>query len=394
MTAKPGFGTRMVARLHGEIPAAAVEAYRRAGAEVYDLIGEFDQSRADWGVHGVTAWTAPTSTQITLLAAWSAFALQVLGDEMIDADYAADPSTPGYLPPVTARQALAFYGPVPTWLAIAREAQASESFKLDVTVPTALPPFVAVEPCPLAHLAAMRAATARLRTQAEATLSGFSLGDDAPQQQANDKIKELRACATADDDYATRLWADRLPPDVHTDVERHLKTALEGYFELGQLLAMPAAALQPRSTPSRHSNTAGGPSDFDPWCLTDPESRDQWQHDRQAQRSIEALWANDSNPEATLRTHGEIDAALANGDIGYAVDSRGHRIGHYYCCPWSPIYVVKRPTILGGVHLQPMEQFTFDVSAEEITAGGSFKRNVLVANFHPTTEVDYCDPGS
>ncbi len=302
MTARPGFRTRMVARLHGEIPAATVDAYRRAGAEVYDLIGEFDQARAEWGVKGVTAWTAPASTQVTLLAVWSAFALQVLGDEMIDADYAADPATPGYLPPITAQQALAFYGPVPTWLSVVREAQASETFKLDVAVPAPLPAFAAVEPCPIAHLAAMRAATARLRTQAEATLSGFSLGDDAPQQQARDRINELVARSTADADYATRLWAERLPPGVHANVERHLKAALEGYFEVGQLLAMPATALQPQLGRSQHpyfpgaGRGASAASSFDPWCLTDLESRGQWQHDRQAQRSIEALWANGSEP--------------------------------------------------------------------------------------------------
>ncbi len=82
------------------------------------------------------------------------------------------------------------------------------------------------------------------------------------------------------------------------------------------------------------------------------------------------------------------------GDIGYAIDRGGRRIGHCYCCPWSPIYLVKRPPFLGGRHLRPMEQFTLDVSAEEISEGGDFKRDVLVANFHPTDEVNYCNPES
>lgn len=397
MSTHPGMRTRLMARLHGEVSAETVESYRRAGAEVYDLIGQLDQARTDWEVKGLTAWTAPQATQAALLAAWNAFALQVLGDEMIDADAAADPATIGFLPPVTARQALAFYGPVPTWLGIVRQAQASPSFTLEVAVPAPLPPFVAAEPCPPAHLAAMRAATRRLRTQAEATLAGFSLGDSDEQRRARDAINELLAGSAADADYADRLWADHLPPGVHADVERHLTSTLRGYFELGQLVAMPTLALQPRPTPT----TLGainppryGGSDFDPWCLTDTDSRSQWQQDRQAQQSIQALWANDPDPQATLRTQAEIDAAFARGDIGYATDRHGQRLGHYYCCPWSAIYVTKRPVVIGGAHLHPLQQFTFDVSAEDVENGGAFTRRVTVADFHPTNEVDYCNPDS
>ncbi len=105
--------SKMVALLHGERSAAAVEAYRRAGGEVYDLADAFDRARLEWSAKGLNAWPAPHSSQVALLASWNAFALQVLGDELVAADYAADPTTAGFLPPVTARQALAFYGPVP-----------------------------------------------------------------------------------------------------------------------------------------------------------------------------------------------------------------------------------------------------------------------------------------
>lgn len=41
---------------------------------------------------------------------------------------------------------------------------------------------------------------------------------------------------------------------------------------------------------------------------------------------------------------------------------------------------------------QRLEQFTFDVSAEEMTEGGAFKREVMTGSFQPTNDVDYCDP--
>jgi hypothetical protein len=39
-----------------------------------------------------------------------------------------------------------------------------------------------------------------------------------------------------------------------------------------------------------------------------------------------------------------------------------------------------------------MQQFIFDVSAEEMAEGGEFVRRLTLGPFHPTSEVDYCDP--
>jgi hypothetical protein len=49
--------------------------------------------------------------------------------------------------------------------------------------------------------------------------------------------------------------------------------------------------------------------------------------------------------------------------------------------------------MIAGRKLQPMQQFTFDVSAEEMADDGPFKRELLVTQFHPTDRVDYCIPG-
>lgn len=39
-----------------------------------------------------------------------------------------------------------------------------------------------------------------------------------------------------------------------------------------------------------------------------------------------------------------------------------------------------------------MQQFTFDVSAEEMADGGQFVRRLLPGPFHDTSEIYYCDP--
>lgn len=112
----PGVWGRMVSRLQGEVPAEDREAYRRAGSKVYSLIADLELRRIEWGTTGVDAWTAPLSSQAALLCGWNAFALQTLGDSLLAADYESQPSTRGFVPPVTAEQTLAFYQQVPGWL--------------------------------------------------------------------------------------------------------------------------------------------------------------------------------------------------------------------------------------------------------------------------------------
>ena len=132
----------------------------------------------------------------------------------------------------------------------------------------------------------------------------------------------------------------------------------------------------------------------DPWVLTDPATLGQWRRDPAASKAIKYMWANDPDPEGTLAIQDEIEKALDDGSIDVATGPSGRPIGPYYCCPWAPIYVAKRPITIGGTRLRQLQQFTYDVSAEEIPEGGAFKREILIGNFQPTDQVDYCDPRS
>ena len=383
---------RMMCRLAGEVPADVLEGYRRAGSEVYDLLEALEQRRLEWKIKDLDAWTVDSGAQVANLCSWNAFALQLLGDRLLEADYEANPRTRGYVPPVTAEQALRFYGQVAGWLSRARQAEASPSYELDVEVPAPLPPWSEVEPCPTVHLTAMRAAVDELRRHALAGLADFRLETDDPERRrAADRIQEVRAAAESASGYADRLWAPNVPPALHEEIERHAKAAVEAYYELGQLLAMPRQARRHPATPSttRASGRPPGPGQpgFDPWCLTDPATRPFWEQDPQARQAIAALWTNDPDPHRTLTIQTEIDAAVRRGDIVLS------SAGHYYCCPWAPIYEVRRSVTIGRRKLRPIQQFTFDVSAEEMPEGRPFKRELFVGEFQPTDRVDYCIPG-
>lgn len=118
----------------------------------------------------------------------------------------------------------------------------------------------------------------------------------------------------------------------------------------------------------------------------------KWKRDSQARQAISNLWRYDPDPARTVALAAEIDAAYEAGDIAYATDNRGREFGNYFCCPWSAIYVVKRPLRLAGRRLRVMEQFALDVSAEEMAENGTFVRRLVTGPFSPTTKVDYCDP--
>ena len=363
MDEEPNLWGRMMAKLSGEVPADVLEAYRRAGGEVYQLLDDLAGRRLDIVLGTGDAWSVAPATQAALVCGWNAFALQLIGDQLLAADYEADPSSVGFVPPATAQEALGFYGQVAAWLERARGAERNPSFVLDVAVPAPLPSWTQLEPRPGPHLTALRTAASQLRRHAVAAVAGLKVDlSDPERKRAHEQIHGLLAEVEAAVDYAARLWAPDLPPEVHGDIEHRSKLAIERLYLLGQLIAMPSLALRslpaPMAIAAPAAGTLPGQAGFDPWCLSHPAGRAWWQRDAQAHRALQALWANDPDPARTVATQVEIDLAVARGDVAIAT-WRGAPVGHFSSCPWAPIYEVRRPTTIAGRTLAPLQQFTY-----------------------------------
>jgi len=224
----------------GEVSADTLEAYRRAGSHVYDLLKQIEDRRLELKIQGLNPWTIDPASQVQFLCAWNAFVLQTLGDQFLEADYQSDPGTVGYVPPMTADQVLAFYSDIEIWLSRAHQAQKNPAYRLEVSLPADLPPWGEDKPCPLTHLEGMLAATHSLQTHAEAAIAVFEteyLPDE--KQSVVDQIRQLLAAASSEAEYAESLWGKSLPQALHDKIEAHAKVALEGYYHLGQVLAMP-----------------------------------------------------------------------------------------------------------------------------------------------------------
>lgn len=411
----------MCAALAGEVSADTLEAYRRASLAVYDALEHAEKHREVARGEGKNAWTMAASTKAEILCTWNSFVLQTLGDRFLEADYQNDPQTVGFVPPITADQILGFYTQVEGWLNRAQQAHHNPDYKLDVAVPALLPPWSEVEPCPNAHLIGMLDAMRAVRDHTEAALA--FLNDSPPQTEAEKKslnqIRQTHAAAATKARYADDMMGGNPSRDVHERVEEHVKDAIEGYYLLGQLLAMPELAAKVHQAPAPSPQNPSGKTDwnapyytpsptlhgapptrlpgpneagFDMWCLTDPNSLDKFRNDNEARRALKTLWQLDPDPRRTLDIQAEIDMALARGDIAFALDRYGKRLGHFFCAPWAPVYVVKRPLMLGGRRLSTMQQFIFNVTCEGVNLGAPFERDIMVGNFTPTTKFEYGDP--
>ncbi|WP_214321243.1 hypothetical protein [Nonomuraea sediminis] len=395
--------TRMAAALKGEVRADELEAYRRAGGLVYAELEQLEM--------------AADQLPSRRLCTWNAFVLQSIGEHLLDADYAADPSTAGYVPPVTARQVGACFAQVEGWVSRARQSAGNPAYQVDkeLRLPADLPEWAEANPCPLPHLNGMLAAARAIRQHAEVALGGFEERAEMWHRESLQRLRQLAAEAATAADYAEGLLHTDPGARMHEAIEQRLQRALELFYHLGQLIAMPtliASYTGVRQAPASYTGVRQAPASytgvrqaappaqvpkvnpagFDPWCLTDPQKRHVWQADPRARQAIKEMWDYDPDPAATLRIQAEIDAALRGGAIAFATNGSGQPYGSYYCCPFGAIYLVRMPVVIAGQRLRAMQQFAYEVSAEDVPRGGRFKRELIVATFYPTDEVDYCDP--
>jgi hypothetical protein len=393
---RPTLMTKMRATLGGERDATLLEALRAAGRVAFDELISAEKVRDEISAAGSSVWDAPVAVSSQLLAAWNAFVLQTLGETFLNADYTANPGTVGFVPPVTYDQTSRWFAAVEGWVSRARQARVNPDYDIshELALPASLPPWAEVEPCPPEHLSALLAAIPPVREHVDVALFALEkAGVPEKRRKAVNRLKQMAAEAAAATDYAVGLRTQRHNASLHELIENNLKQALELWFHVGQLAAMPRLldnyrAQRPAARPDV-SMLPGG-ARFDPWCLTDPLTRGRWQRDRRAVQAIKELWEWDPDPAATLALKAQIDAAVAGGDV---VRMTGPGNGTcYYECPWSALYEVRRPVYIAGRSLGVLQQFTLEAAADDMPRGRPFRRGIILGPFHRTSEVEYCDP--
>ena len=369
----PGVFTRMRAALQGERNAATLAALRDAGTAVYEELTHADAE--------TIGWDSPTGTCSHALATWNAYALQTLGETLLDADGVDS----GFVPPATFDLAWHWLGQVQPWLSRARQARSSSAY--DIRTELALPAEQTswpADPVSGPHLRGLLDAEARLRERAEYAV--YALGGQKRPAYQDDRMERLSqyvAIASAAADYARTLTGSVSEPTTDRIALVNLRQAISGWYQIGQLAAFPALLRRLR-LPREHarfdlSRLPDGDR-FDPWCLTDEATLAAWQADPRAVRQLTAMWQADPDPAATLQVKAEIELAVADGAI-VRVFLPG-KVTCFHRCPWSSIYEVRRPSVtIAGRRFGMLQQFALDVSADEMYWGRPFVRRLVLGPF-------------
>lgn len=242
---------RVAGRFRGEVPVAEVRARLRGGEQAYEDADAADRLRQDLVVAGVGPWGASPSETSQLLCAWNAYALQSLADAFVAAEEESRAGAGrGFVDLVTFQQVDLLAREIPAWSGRARRAAADPGYDVgaEVALPAPLNAWVAVEPCPPTHLAAMQAGAGTMLQRAQGALADFQRGADdhrAELAQLSGLLADVEARVT----YAAQALG-RLSAAVHESLEAQLRDTAGRCFLLGQYMARPRLLRLPSGPPA------------------------------------------------------------------------------------------------------------------------------------------------
>ncbi len=215
-------------------------AHLAANGGVYEDYLAADRLRSELAAARIEPWITSPAESSQLLCTWNAHSLLSLAQALVDAE-GLDPARGGFLPQVTAEQALRFLRETPSWAARARRAAVEPGYDVaaEVRLPAPLPPWVVVEPCPRSHLVAMQAAGSTMLDRIQAILGDL---ERTPSAAGHPVATQLRGWATEVQtrlEYGTDLFAAAAAGGLHEDIENALREGVAACHLLGQVLARP-----------------------------------------------------------------------------------------------------------------------------------------------------------
>jgi hypothetical protein len=382
--AMPESKKRLKSARRGERNTATLEAMRAAGTSVYEELTILESHQDELRADDRGAWNDAPDRASHTLATWNAYVLHTLGECLIDR---ADPGKSGFVEPETFDLAWRWFGQVQPWLSRARQARSNPGYDIraELTPPVELTPL----PTHDGYIDALLDADARLRDRAEFAV--FVLESGKRPAYADDdlnRLKQYAAMAGAAADYARGLRQADEEQTTSRIAAANLRQAVSAWYQIGQLAAFPVLLRRfrlPRERPRFNPDRLPGGDSFDPWCLTDEATLEAWQADPAAVRAIHAMWAADPDPALTLQIKAEIDRALEDNAIVRVFLPGPDKITCYHRCPWSSLYEVRRTVSIAGRRLGVLQQFTLDVSADDMYWGRPFIRRLILGPFQPNT---------
>ncbi len=247
--------------IHGEVSDATIQGYLRSASQLEEVWQQIDDRVDALIVQGMAPWDAYTQMGYALAYVRACRTNVVFVQELVRAAAAANP---GYLPRVTYEQALALSEHIEPLLEEAIKASTNPRYIPAVySFPLKLGPHVgyANQPFPLPHLQGIIAAAQQMRDWAAGLLAKYELALGAAKTPVPPwvamHLDAMKSELSLGDfhlrtgvDMVGQISSGQVTDELNIKAEGFLWEAMESYFKVSQLVAMPGAAIQsPRAAP-------------------------------------------------------------------------------------------------------------------------------------------------
>jgi hypothetical protein len=240
--------------LHGEVSDATIQGYLRSASQLEDIWQRIDDNVDTFIAQGMSPWDAYARMGYALAYVRACRTNVVLVQELLKAAAASPGSgSAGYLPKITFDQALALCEHIEPYLEEAIKASMnSRYFPTAYALPLALAPHIryANQRFPLPHLQGIIGAAQQARDWAAGLLAKYELALGAaktpvPQPVAT-HVEEMRSELGLGDfhlrtgiDMVGQISKGQTTDELSTKAEGFLWEAMESFFKVSQLVAIP-----------------------------------------------------------------------------------------------------------------------------------------------------------
>jgi hypothetical protein len=374
--------------VRGEVSDANIQGYLRAASQIEDIWQQIDAKLAQVLSQDVAPWKAYAQLRYPLAFIRAARTYQVFVRELLAADAAFEPETAGYLPRVTYDQANALCHEIQPNLQRAIAALNDAHFVPDVSLPLVLGPHIESEgqPCPVAHLEGIIGAAHEVREWAAGLIAQYENAvAKAGGSQSSEIVAHVAALnsrlAQADSqlrfgtDLVGQVTQQGATPELHEEAEKNLWDALQQYFLLNQVVALPEALRpRPNQNPVRRQ---GGPAKVyrdryvrpdDLWRIAAPSARSELRGSEFGTDEMKEMCEKMGGilSAGAQQYLDEVDAAVARGDA-YVIAAMAN-------CPFEPLYKARRMLDVAGAHIPAGYEFHWNFHRGHIETSQRFGR--------------------
>jgi hypothetical protein len=227
----------LVGTFRGELSSSGLDGLRTAGASAYSLSEEADALRAE---PGWDPWDQSPGTQLFVVCAWNAFALQTTADQLLASGAPPDALTAELVPEVTLAFAQDCYTQVMGWVQSARYAQANEAYRPTMPLPAALPVWPRFGEARLEHVRALQHAYDAVAPRAEYELGRVIQTATPKHERQGAEMNLIAARMHTCVEFAGSLGSHSQSHQQLREACDNLVSALGCAYTLGQLVAMPS----------------------------------------------------------------------------------------------------------------------------------------------------------